>query len=429
MQRYRFVGAFVAGAVSAFLAACSASQQPLPAPDRGATIGAIAPAASERTLHSFAGGTDGQMPDTALVSLRGEFYGTTTLGGSAGCHTFGCGTVFAVSASGDERVLHAFSGGKDGEAPGAPVNVVDGHFVGTTVFGGGGKCKEARARGCGTIFQLTASGTETVLYRFPGGAGGSQPDAHLAYLNGALYGEARAGGKGTCGFGPGCGLIFKMSPSGRVTVLYTFKGKRDGGSPQGGLVLFDGAFYGTTVAGGSRACYFAFGCGTIFKISPSGIKTTLYDFMGSWNDGAIPSGRLALLDGNLYGTTETGGGVNCGLTYYLPCGTVFKVTAAGKEDVIYNFKTLPDGSEPNGVIAYGGMLYGTTPNGGAGCNLGCGTAFELSPAGQETVLYSFQGGETPSTPGADLLESGGAFYGTTEAGGTHGDGTVYALTP
>jgi uncharacterized repeat protein (TIGR03803 family) len=223
-----------------------------------------------------------------------------------------------------------------------------------------------------------------------------------------------------------------MSPSGRVSIVYTFKGDKDAGTPQGGLLFYKGNFYGTSSAGGSYACYFSYGCGTVFEISPSGHETILHVFQGAWTDGALPQAGLVALNGVLYGTTLSGGSMNCGLTYYLPCGTVFAVTLSGHEKIIHNFAGGTDGAYPNQLTVVGGTLYGTTEIGGAGCNdgFGCGTVFALTPSGQETIVHSFAGTpEDGDDPTSAPIEAGGTLYGTTAAGGTSSDGTLYALRP
>lgn len=406
-------------AAVALLASCSGSQAP---------IGAQPPATGERVLYSFAGGSDGADPQAAPISLDGKLYGTTALGGNGGCAAVhGCGTVYQVSASGRERVLHVFRSGTDGEAPSASLIDVSGSLFGTTLYGGGSGCKSGHTSGCGTVFEVTPADEEIVLYRFRGGAQGALPDSNLTPFNGVLYGETGAGGTGKCYYAdyPGCGTIFKMSPSGRASIVYTFEGDKDAGNPSGGLLLLKGNFYGTSSGGGSYACQFSYGCGTVFEISPSGRERILHVFTGNRKDGVLPESGLVVLDGALYGTTYSGGRYNCGLYYYLPCGTVFKVTLSGQEEVVHNFKGgMEDGAYPNGLIAVGGNLYGTTLSGGA---YGGGTVFKLTPSGQETILYQFKGGNDASAPSSGLIEVGGTLYGTA-GGGAHGDGTVYAVT-
>jgi uncharacterized repeat protein (TIGR03803 family) len=418
----------------AMLARCGGLQPPIGATGTIATH--VDRNTAETVLYSFAGGSDGQYPAAAPISVGGAFYGTTAVGGNGGCQAVhGCGTVYKLSASGQESTLYVFKGGKDGEAPKGLIDA-RGDLIGTTTYGGTTGCKSQYTSGCGTVFELTPSGKERVLYRFPGNAQGALPASQLTLFKGDFYGEASAGGTGKCSYTNygGCGVIFKMSRSGRVSIVYTFKGGKDPGSPVGGLVLYKGAFYGTTSGGGSHACYFNNGCGTVFKITPSGSESTLYKFTGYPKDGALPDG-LAIIDGVLYGATYSGGKYNCGLTYYLPCGTAFKITLAGQEQIIYDFKGLgfQDGSFPNQLTAIAGDLYGTTQSGGTNgktCDFpGCGTVFRLAPYGQETILYSFKRGDDGSVPGSGLIDVGGTLYGTTGYGGTYGDGTVFAVTP
>src|SRR5262249_47622881 len=151
--------------------ACASSQIPIGVPLHHS----IAPnAISESVLYSFAGGNDGADPEGAPILIHGAFYGTTALGGNGGCgFVHGCGTVYTLNASGQERVVHVFKGGTDGEAPTGSLIDVSGDLLGTTVFGGGPECKNRHVRGCGTVFEVTPSGREGVLYRFPGKAQGA----------------------------------------------------------------------------------------------------------------------------------------------------------------------------------------------------------------------------------------------------------------
>jgi uncharacterized repeat protein (TIGR03803 family) len=180
----------------------------------------------ETLLYSFAGGNDGQYPAAAPISTGGEFYGTTALGGNGGCHAVhGCGTVYKLNASGHESILHVFKSGTDGEAPHGLIDV-GGNLIGTTTYGGTSGCKSQHTSGCGTVFELTPSGKERVLYRFPGNAQGALPGSQLALFKGEFYGEASAGGSGKCYYAdyPGCGTIFKMRPSGHVSIIYNSTG-------------------------------------------------------------------------------------------------------------------------------------------------------------------------------------------------------------
>jgi uncharacterized repeat protein (TIGR03803 family) len=420
---------------AAMLAGCGGSQPPIGAPGampQGGALGikAVGRLSNETIVYSFAGGDDGAEPSDAPTSIGGKLLGTTSIGGNGGCAALnGCGTIYEVSAPGKERILYAFKGASDGEAPNGPLIDVKRVLIGTTVYGGGSICKSGNAEGCGTLFEVDASGKERALYRFPGKAEGAMPVSALTPFKGSFYGEAAGGGMGKCRYASyryrGCGLIFKWNSSQGFSIVYIFKGGHDGGTPQGGLIMLKGNFYGTTSAGGSHSCYFNYGCGTVFRVTPSGRETTLHAFTGDFKDGAVPTSGLVVVDGNLYGTTGSGGKYNCGLSYYLPCGTVFKVTPSGEKQTIYNFQGGTDGAFPNAVITVAGELYGTTRNGGGPC--GCGTLFDVTTSGNENILYHFKGGTDAAVPYSGVIDIGGMLYGTTVFGGSHNEGTVYAI--
>jgi len=428
-----FIGALRLSVAFALLAGCGGSQPPIgtPYPNAAPSLTkALRSQSSEKVIYSFAGGSDGSTPEAAPIVIDGELYGTTVLGGNGGCiFVHGCGTIYKVNASGQERVLHVFKSGTDGEAPVA--SLIDGSetLFGTTVLGGGSGCKNHQVKVCGTVFELTRSGKERVRYRFPGKAQGALPAAPLTLFNGTIYGEAAAGGTGACYYTnqPGCGLIFKMNSSGGVSIVYTFSGGKSGGTPQGGLVPFKGNFYGTTSAGGGNACLFSYGCGTVFRMTPSGSVTVLHQFGHRRSDPAAPETGLVVLNGTLYGTTFSGGASDCAYSGSgFGCGTVFEVTLSGEEKTIYNFKGVDDGAYPSGLIAIDGSLYGAA--GGRGSHQ-CGTVFKVTPSGKFTILYEFNSGADGCGPSSGLIDVGGTLYGTTGGGGQRGDGTVYSITP
>ncbi|HVN70017.1 MAG TPA: choice-of-anchor tandem repeat GloVer-containing protein [Candidatus Binatia bacterium] len=406
---------------AAVLTGCGGSQSPSGAPGLG-------PITSETVIYSFAGGNDGAVPAAAPIVVNGAFYGTTVLGGNGGCVVVhGCGTVYAVNSSAQERVLHVFTSVPDGEAPGSLIES-GGNLLGTTTYGGDAACKSTNTSGCGTIFEASPSGSESVLYSFAGNAGGAAPNS-LTPFNGTIYGEAAAGGAGQCYYAdlPGCGLIFEMNASGTVTTLYTFAGGKGGGSPQGGLLPFGGNLYGTTSVGGGDACNNSGGCGTVFEMTPSGSVTVLHGFGDSRRDGAIPATGLVALDGDFYGSTLSGGNSDCAYSGSgFGCGTIFEIAPSGKEKVLYNFTGGNDGEAPNGLIVVDGNLYGTTA--GRGAHL-CGTLFKLTPAGLLTTLYQFRGGSDGCGPGSALVDVNGTLYGTTTGGGAYGHGTLYGIPP
>jgi uncharacterized repeat protein (TIGR03803 family) len=265
----------------------------------------------------------------------------------------------------------------------------------------------------------TSLATESVLYRFTGGTDGERPLAGLTALNGVLYGTTAYGGTSNNG------TVFKVTTSGAESVLYSFKGGADGALPQANLTLLNGTFYGTTSNGGAT------GNGTVFKVSPSGNESVLYSFKGG-TDGSFPQASLISKNGILYGTTYFGGSSAC----TGGCGTVFKITTAGQETVLYRFQGGTDGAAPAAaLVAANGNFYGTTLGGSGSVTTacpdegvpGCGTVFEISPTGTEHVLRDFKGGTGARTPMAPLVFINGWLYGTTAYGGASNNGTVFKL--
>ncbi len=316
---------------------------------------------------------------TALTAQRltarwcttdGNFYGTTSRGGASGnCpgpYVSGCGTVFKITPSGILTTLHSFNY-TDGSEPWAGlVQASDGNFYGTTEWGG--------AYGAGTVFEVATAGTLTTLHTFDGTDGYSPLGALVEATDGNFYGTTMEGGAN------GSGTVFRITPSGTLTTLYSFCSQTncsDGYWPYAGLVqASDGNFYGTTGSGGAFGHY-----GTVFKITPSGAMTTLYSFCAQIGcpDGEYPGAELVqAADGNLYGTTQSGG-TNQNCDPY-GCGTVFKISPSGTLTTLHSFNNA-DGSYPYAglVQARDGNFYGTTLTGGAD---GDGTVFRLLPVRQ-----------------------------------------------
>jgi uncharacterized repeat protein (TIGR03803 family) len=338
----------------------------------------ISPTGAVTVLHEFTGNPDGAYPDSVTVDTTGTIYGTTYDGGTSTfqyCGGAGCGTIFQLTSSGQETILHSFDAPpKDGIVPQSGVIVgANGELVGTTTFGGTGSIG---SEGDGTIFKF-ANGTETVLYSFTDGFDGGLPSAGLLLHDGALYGTAQFGGNGPCvtSFGGGCGTVFKFDKSGEQA-LYQFQDGTDGASPAASLIIDKaGNLYGTTVLGGDLNCNLSQGdppgCGVAFKVSPADAETVLHAFTGA-ADGAWPSNALVMdTAGNLYGTAYFGGDFTCN---QLGCGTIFKIDTLGKFSVIHTFKG-PDGAYPRALIGNGSKLYGVTNNGGADNK---GVVYELS---------------------------------------------------
>jgi len=278
----------------------------------------------ETVLHNFGVQPDGIAPLGDLVrDAAGNLYGTTVNGGGS---TPNAGTIFKVDAAGHETVLHNFTGPPDGASPAAGLveDASGNFFFGTTESGG-----IAPGETYGTVFRVDATGHETVLYSFNLTDGGQPQGGLVRDSSGNLYGTTIEGG--------GNGTVFKVNPAGEATVLHNFLGTGDGAAPTGRLVRDSaGNLYGTTVGGGTGICnsYDArrkrwenIGCGTIFKVDPSGLETVLHSFTGLANgDGAWPRGGLVLdSSGNLYGTTANGGTGSCNVNgQNVGCGTVFK---------------------------------------------------------------------------------------------------------
>ncbi|MGA2737908.1 MAG: choice-of-anchor tandem repeat GloVer-containing protein [Bryobacteraceae bacterium] len=399
-----------------------------------ATASAL-PAQVLTTLYSFCSASGGNCPDgqnayAGLVEgLDGNLYGTTYQGG-----TYGGGTVFKVTPGGSLTTLYNFcavSGCADGQFPFAGLTLaLTGNLYGTTQGGG--------ANGYGTVFSITSAGVLTTVYNFCSlsrCADGGYPYAGLFQaLNGTFYGTTFIGGHAN-GESPE-GTVFKLRSNGSLTTLYQFCHGfgtcTDGSAPMAGVIQgIDGNLYGTTFTGGTKGGWPA-GLGdngTVFKLTQSGALTTLYNFdnSSSYAYGSWPrAGLVQGLDGNLYGTTNQRGANG---NY----GAIFKITTGGSITTLYSFCAVSgclDGANPEGPViqATDGNFYGTTHFGGA--NNG-GTVFRITPAGTLTTLYSFCAQAACADgqyPYAGLFEAtDGILYGTTYQGGTAGMGTVFSL--
>lgn len=350
----------------------------------------------ELVLYNFQGAADGGDPVGGVtLDAAGNVYGLVSAFGP-----FNSGGVFMVGPNGTETLLGGFPGGDGAEPSGSPIRDAAGNLYGTTRAGG--------LYASGAVFKMDAEGNESVLYSIPGGAAGSGPYAGVILDSaGNLYGTTEFGGTA------GSGVVFKVSPSGEGTVLYSFAGGTDGKTPLGDLALdAEGNLYGTTEFGGTA------NFGTVFKISPSGTETILYNFTGKSDGGEPWAGVITDASGNLYGTTLTSAG---------RCGVIYKLTPSGAETVLYSLSTA-SGCKPKGGLIFdsAGNLYGTASTGGAHNK---GTVFQFSPAGQLTVLHSFPGGSTGSEPlGNIAFDTAGNIYGIA-SGGNQNMGIVFELLP
>ena len=315
-------------------------------------------------------------------------------------------------------VLHKFKGPPDGGFPNGGV-IVDskGNLYGTTSEGGTGSCDG----GCGTVFRLSPSGKVTILYSFTGTNGdGKYPQGGLVRdISGNFYGTTYGGGtSGAACDGYGCGTVFMMDSAGHETVLYSFSGGVDGATPEAGVVRDSkGNLYGTTKLGG------LYEWGTVFMVDTSGTETVRHSFDGAMGDGGDVVGGLILDSaGMLFGTTQGGGIVNshCLPGLEIGCGTVFQISTTGDETVLYDFSGHGDGNTPSGNVARdnAGNLYGTSQ---PQPTVGYGTIFKLDAAGGFIVLHTFTGGAGGADPFAGLVrDSAGNLYGTTYQGGGGG---------
>src|ERR1039458_5637979 len=387
-----------------------------------ATTAIALPAQTLTTLYSFCSQSrcpDGANPEAGLVqATNGDLYGTTS-----GFFVNGYGTVFKIPPGGTLTTLYGFcsqTNCADGDAPQAGlVQAANGDLYGTTQYGG-------TNGDYGTVFKITPSGTLTTLYSFcsqTNCADGDEPVSGLVQAaNGDFYGTTGGGGANVY-----YGTVFKITPSGTLTTLYNFcpqSGCTDGGNPDAALVqAANGDLYGTTYNGGTN------GQGTVFKITPSGTLTTLYSFcpQSGCTDGHPDAGLVQAANGDFFGTTYYGGARLYG-------GTVFKITPSGTLTPLYRFCSqsgCPDGSSPNGglVQAADGDFYGTTYGGGAS---NYGTVFKITSGGTLTTLYSFcsqSGCPDGSGPNGGLVQdTNGDFYGTTLEGGSNNAGTVFRLS-
>ncbi len=381
------------------------------------------------TVVASFGGADGSGPQGLIQASDGNFYGTTSQGGSANV-----GTIFKMTSAGTLSTLYSFgSTPGDGASPrGGVIQASDGNFYGTTSSGG--------ANNQGTIFKITPAGVLTILYSATNaGNGGSTPVGALVQgADGNLYGTMSVAGAN------GVGTVFKITLSGTFSTLHDFNGG-DGGNPSGALVQgTDGNLYGTTPNGGYTGiitCSFdnSKGCGTVFKMTPAGVLTTLYAFARE-ADGTTPeAGVIQASDGNFYGTTKIGELNGIFGPHPDPDGKIFQITPSGALTYLHGFY----GGNNQGAFPLAGLLqaadgnfYGTTSattdsdqcvtvSGGTGC----GTLFSITPGGSFTSLHSFGTGKDGAQPAATLIQAAdGTIYGTTLGGGASGNGTIFTFT-
>jgi uncharacterized repeat protein (TIGR03803 family) len=375
----------------------------------GLFLGVMVQAQTFTTLVNF-DGMHGAAPMASLIQgVDGALYGTTFNGGHNSCSgQKGCGTVFRVTTRGVLGIFGLKS--QQGTNPATPLLLgTDGNYYGTTSAGG--------AYGYGTIFKISAAGV-TTLHDFcadqNGCADGSAPNELVQGFDGNFYGTTANGANTACA--AGCGTVFKITPSGGFSTLYQFSGL-DGDHPMGRLVQNqDGNFYGATLQGGP------WGAGSIFNITVAGALTNLHTFEES--DGAFPYGGVILVsDGNFYGTTYSGGSNGD--------GTIFRMSPSGQFATLHYFNAGLSLAYSELVEGTDHSLYGTTYYGGdksCGHGAGCGAIYRLSLDGTFSILHNFEvsDGKYPIT--GLVQATNGVFYGTVPEGGSNNGGTIYSLS-
>ncbi|MBV9718328.1 MAG: hypothetical protein JOZ77_03355 [Candidatus Eremiobacteraeota bacterium] len=408
-------------ALMAAIQACSNAQQLPSAPSSSAaaprSAGSVAKSRSQgfSVIYQFSGYQNGEQPEANLtIDAAGNLYGTASLGGYEDY-----GTVFKITPQGKETTIYSFNGANLVQPDADVIMDAQGNLYGVTQSGGG------PSPGSGGVYEIKTDGTEVVLHAFSGGADGNFSFSDLIIdAAGNIYGTASEGGyfKGECAqVGVGCGVVFKVTPSHKYTVLYAFHGT-DGSEPYAGLTMDSGGnLYGTTSFGGKT------GFGTVFKLDPSGHESVLYNFTKG-ADGGVPVSGV-VLDGqhNIYGTTQYGGFAG-NQACDDGCGVVFEVNASGKETILHTFTSTPDGQFPLGtlVLTSSNILYGTTQYGGTGSK-GAGTVYELATSGKQYhIVHSFMGTNDGSQPVAGLaIDLQQTLAGVTQFGDDNsGEGAV-----
>jgi uncharacterized repeat protein (TIGR03803 family) len=354
-------------------------------------LDARANAQTVSVVYTFDGSNASQGPEgTPAQGRDGKLYGTA--------YGLTSGAIFRLATNGPLNQLFALNG-TNGANPSSGVTLAnDGSFYGTTIFGG--------TAGVGVLFKLTPGGNYTVLHDFAGGADGGYPEGRpIQASDGNLYGTTH-GLPGSC-------TVYKYTQSGTYSIVATLA-STDGSGPEGPLLQgSDGNLYGTASQGGAN------GFGTVFKMTTTGTVLSHYSFTGRGDGAGAVGGLIQGADGNFYGMAGGGGKYSF--------GTIFKMTPKGAFSTLYSFHgALGDGAFPNSglVQATDGNLYGSTTSGGVN---GFGTLFQISTTGAYKLLYSFQAttGEVPL--GALLQDTNGAFYGTAAGGGANEYGTIFSL--
>ena len=385
------------GTAAALLAACGGSQPPIGGPSilQDGRLGA----APYSVLHAFKDKAHGYAPQ-ALIAANGRLYGLTFSGGvtEAPKCADGCGVLFTMAIDGSAyKVLRHFSGGSDGAGP-IWIFAKGSSLYGVTYEGGGGNCKTQWFTGCGIAFHIGMDGSNYgVLHRFSKPETNGSFPSGLAPFDGALYGTALAGGKYRYG------TVFRMSLSGaNFSLVHSFAANGDGASPTQELAVLKGTLFGTTMHGGTDG----YDDGTLFSVNAQSVYKNIYNAIFG-----MPYAGVIALNDQLFGTTVTGGLPDCPQG----CGTIYSLATSGDAfKILRKFTGPPDAEGPQGnLVVSGGMIYGVATEGGA---YGEGGVFRISASGSNyEVVYSFKGKQEGGSLGIVALV-GKYLYGTADGG-------------
>jgi uncharacterized repeat protein (TIGR03803 family) len=384
----------------------------------------LTPTGQETVLYSFTGGVDGGNPYAGVIEdSSGNLYGTAVTGGSAPSPVYAGGVVFKLSPAGQGTVLYSFNtqrqnNGHGPAGPGVP-------YAGVILDSAGnlfGAAADDGEKDGGCVYEISATGTFSALYSFNINKGPAIPQGGLVRDSaGNLYGTTEWFKKDFNDISA-LGAVYRLEPGGQLDVLYKYPGSGDDtyrGSMNAGVVLdSEGNLYGTTPYGGMQ--------GMVYKVSPSGAETTLYSFAPAPGGTNPSTGVTVGPSGELYGATLFGGVSNWGVVY--------RLSNAGRESTLYSFTGGADGGSPRAgvVLDSAGNVYGTAYEGGlASGAAGFGAVYKISPTGQETVLHTFTGGADGGNPGQLTIDSAGDLYGVAGYGvladGATGAGVVFKI--
>ncbi len=348
------------------------------------------------------GGPGPEWPGGPLPQGRdGNLYGYSYRGGANDT-----GSIWKTDSSGTVSVVYNFAAGTGNDCQNGMTLGTDGNFYGTAY---------TNCAGAGYVFKLTSSGTLTVLHTFTGTPDGFGPGILTQYSDGNFYGVTSTGGANNVG------SMFKITPAGTLTTIYSFSPSNP--YPTYGLTVGnDGNFYGTTGSPGSMGG----NSGSVFKITPSGVLTLLHTFTSDPDGSSPESGVILGRDGNFYGTTEFGGTFD-GLFGY---GTIFKMTPSGTVTILHSFSGTEYAAHPTAPLiqATDGNFYGVI----SGCaEFGCGgpnDVFKMTPSGTVTVIEQLTGTANGSYPYWPLVQgTSGVLYGVAQQGGTTNGGTLFTV--